>query len=370
MYKANLFFILFLFLSAPCFAQSNTTETLTITTYYPAPYGVYRNLKLNPTDETPSGSALSPGVMYFNRSTDSLQIYTNNSGWCNITGGNNGEFDRLKLNPIDDAPNGANLSRGVMYYNNSLNIPAIYTNTGWSNLTNGGNSSACYWVKDAANNIYNNNTGGRVGIGTTSPRSKFQVVNAGSLPIDNHLDFSILLCDCGNAADSLGIGTDTDIVYFNAYTGYDFFIRGGNNPILDMDTSAVTIGTAARNINLHVNGDITATGSITPPSSDIRMKKNIKPLSDVIRKLAMVNPVKFDWRVEEFKDRQFPRTRQIGLIAQEVEKEFPELVRTDKEGYKSLDYDKFTAVLLGAIKEQQSQIESLKKEIESIKTRK
>ncbi|MBT8420744.1 MAG: tail fiber domain-containing protein [Gammaproteobacteria bacterium] len=51
--------------------------------------------------------------------------------------------------------------------------------------------------------------------------------------------------------------------------------------------------------------------------------------------------------------------RQIGVIAQELEKEFPELVSTDNEGYKSVAYSKLTAVLIEAIKAQQSRISEL-----------
>ncbi|WP_431736401.1 tail fiber domain-containing protein [Cellulosispirillum alkaliphilum] len=57
---------------------------------------------------------------------------------------------------------------------------------------------------------------------------------------------------------------------------------------------------------------------------------------------------------------RFLRCPQIGFIAQEVEKVLPELVHTNDEGYKSLSYDKLTAVLLEAIKEQQAIIEELK----------
>ncbi|MFN3329287.1 MAG: tail fiber domain-containing protein, partial [Fervidobacterium pennivorans] len=59
--------------------------------------------------------------------------------------------------------------------------------------------------------------------------------------------------------------------------------------------------------------------------------------------------------------------RQIGFIAQDVEKVFPELVFEDSEGIKSLDYSKFTPVLLQAIKEQQQQIEKLQQENEELK---
>lgn len=58
----------------------------------------------------------------------------------------------------------------------------------------------------------------------------------------------------------------------------------------------------------------------------------------------------------------FSQKRQIGLIAQEVEEVFPELVHTDESGYKSVEYSKITAILIEAVKEQQAQIESLRKE--------
>lgn len=58
----------------------------------------------------------------------------------------------------------------------------------------------------------------------------------------------------------------------------------------------------------------------------------------------------------------------IGVIAQDVEKVFPELVITDDNGYKAVAYDKLSAVLLEGMKEQQAQINILKAEIEALKT--
>jgi len=54
---------------------------------------------------------------------------------------------------------------------------------------------------------------------------------------------------------------------------------------------------------------------------------------------------------------EFDNGIQLGLIAQEVEKIFPELVKTDNNGYKAIAYDKLTAVLVEGMKEQQKQIE-------------
>lgn len=91
--------ILFLFLSltAICFAQSNYTESLTITTYYPAPYGVYRNLRLHPSEE-PQGSARQPGVMYFDRFNETLYILENTTRGFVPVGGAASAGDALVFN--------------------------------------------------------------------------------------------------------------------------------------------------------------------------------------------------------------------------------------------------------------------------------
>lgn len=76
-----LFFIFALSISCICFAQSDQSESLTITTYYPSPYGVYKTLRLNPSPKPLSGSsATQPGTMYFNK-TENLTYVFNGSDW-------------------------------------------------------------------------------------------------------------------------------------------------------------------------------------------------------------------------------------------------------------------------------------------------
>ena len=60
--------------------------------------------------------------------------------------------------------------------------------------------------------------------------------------------------------------------------------------------------------------------------------------------------------------------RQIGLIAQEVEKIYPELVLTDVDGYKSVDYSKLTPILVEAIKELKAENDQLKADNTSFKS--
>lgn len=129
------------------------------------------------------------------------------------------------------------------------------------------------------------------------------------------------------------------------------------------------IGKDDPSVKLDVNGAVNCIGGTC--SSDIRWKKNIQPLNNVLSKINKLNGVSYYWRTESFKDREFERTKQIGVIAQEVEKVYPELVKTDKKGYKSMDYMSLTAVLLQGIKEQQEEIKELKfkiNEIEKLKS--
>jgi len=102
-------------------------------------------------------------------------------------------------------------------------------------------------------------------------------------------------------------------------------------------------------------------------SSDLRLKKNIDPVSNALGSILKLNGVKFDWRTEEFPEMGFTKAKQIGLIAQDVEKVIPELVNEGPNGYKSVDYSKIAPVLIEAIKEQQKMIDELRAEIELLK---
>jgi len=128
----------------------------------------------------------------------------------------------------------------------------------------------------------------------------------------------------------------------------------------------VGIGTSNPTAKLHVVGDICYTGSIGS-CSDIRYKKNILPLENILPKVLSLRPVTYDWKRDEFPENNFSTDNQIGLIAQEVENIFPQLVLTDNRGYKSVDYSRLTPILLEAIKEQQKKINDLASNMNDLK---
>ena len=118
-----------------------------------------------------------------------------------------------------------------------------------------------------------------------------------------------------------------------------------------------------------INGNFTATGAGSP--SDRRWKKNIEPLASCLEKVSDLQGVSYEWDMEAHPDSGFTPGRQIGLVAQDVEKVVPELVFEDKDGFKSVSYAKLTAVLVEAVKElkaeNQSQKELLEKQQVEIK---
>lgn len=178
-----------------------------------------------------------------------------------------------------------------------------------------------------------------------------------------------------NIAASAILGTETDSVIYRhngTLTGQRYMTMAGNNlhfvngsdtTVITTDgrmgigTGTVTQGTGTANdIRLDVNGDILAIQ--VHSSSDKRFKKDITQVSDALDKVMAIDGVTYKFRTEEFKNRNFPRSTQLGFIAQNVEQVLPEVVKTDGAGYKSVDYAKITALLNEAVKEQQQQIES------------
>lgn len=104
--------------------------------------------------------------------------------------------------------------------------------------------------------------------------------------------------------------------------------------------------------------------------SDIRLKKNIKRLDDLesLNLLMELNPVSYDWRedIPTSLTKNYPEGRQIGLIAQEVGKYIPSVVKDEPlydKIYKGVDYGRLTTLLIGAVQEHQKEIKILKERI-------
>lgn len=98
-------------------------------------------------------------------------------------------------------------------------------------------------------------------------------------------------------------------------------------------------------------------------SSDLRFKKNITPFGNVLNNFSKLRPVNFYWRADEFTNKQFGTNQSFGLIAQEVEQIFPELVSTDEQGYKVVNYSKLPLLTIQAVKELKTENDTLKQQL-------
>lgn len=131
------------------------------------------------------------------------------------------------------------------------------------------------------------------------------------------------------------------------------------NGMAILENGNIGMGTLVPTVRLQVNGDIIA-NSIAG-SSDIRFKTNIRSVENALEKVKALRGVYFNWNQKAFPNKDFSDKTELGFIAQEVEKVLPEVVIKDKtpDEYRSVKYDKVVALLVEAIKEQQSQIDSL-----------
>ncbi|NCO58933.1 MAG: hypothetical protein COZ70_09305 [Deltaproteobacteria bacterium CG_4_8_14_3_um_filter_51_11] len=151
---------------------------------------------------------------------------------------------------------------------------------------------------------------------------------------------------------------------YNVFIGYQAGYNDNGSSRLyihNSNSSSPLIYGEFFNRSVKINGSLIISDLASP--SDISLKKDIRPLEDSLGKVTNLKGVAFKWRTEENPDRGFSNERQIGLIAQDVEKVLPELVRTGKDGKKSLSYDKLTVVLVEAVKAQQARMEAQNSEI-------
>jgi len=119
--------------------------------------------------------------------------------------------------------------------------------------------------------------------------------------------------------------------------------------------NSIGVGTAAS----MVEGEIRATGDVTAfYSSDIRLKENINPINDALTKVEMISGNTYDWKTG-FEEIHSNKGRDVGVIAQELEKVLPEVVTERETGYKAVNYEKIVPLLIEAIKELSAKIKDL-----------
>ena len=173
-------------------------------------------------------------------------------------------------------------------------------------------------------------------------------------------------------------GRITESGVFNTASSNSIFIGGNTSSHASTSSNEIVIGDAARGkgsntvvignsstINNYFSGNVHASGMKL--TSDVRYKMAITPIVNALSKLMKLRGVKHRWVDKTVNGYNFPSGETtLGVIAQEIEPLFPELVVTDGNGYKSVDYVKLSAVLIEAIKEQQQQIDDQERRLKII----
>jgi hypothetical protein len=238
----------------------------------------------------------------------------------------------------------------------TTNPIARFEVVGGSATFRGSNSNSAIAGFSEANGNYKMliTTSGNVGIGTPSPDRKL-VISDGQILIRGN-EQGVIWLNTGSSSKTWDISSKGDDITFNesGITSPLYLKAGGN----------VGIGTTNPGNKLVVSDgtspDAYCDGNSWVPASSIRVKENIVQISGAMDRVKELRGVYFDWKETGKHD--------IGMIAEEVGKVIPEVVDWEEDGKfaKGLNYDHLIALLIEAIKEQQLQIEALKKELNGL----
>ena len=281
-----------------------------------------------------------------------LDVNTTSNTSINITAGSTG-LSRL----IFGTTSGNN--RGFIDYDNTSSVRTMIFRT---------NESEAMRITST----------GSVGINTTNPSAQLQVYRAGGNGSGGLVDFGVVVTSNSSAGAfqaTIGAMNTEAGGYANLNLGDSDGISGTRYfwHISKRLTSATELGAGSRNLSYYwydggsfsikfafgTNGSFYASADVVAyASSDIRLKDNVVKIESPLEKLMKLNGYTFTWN-----DKQTTYEagkKDLGVIAQEVEKVFPEIVKDRENGTKGVMYDKLVPVLIEAIKELKAEIDELK----------
>ena len=207
-------------------------------------------------------------------------------------------------------------------------------------IANGVTSTAMgYWTE--ANGDYSTSTGG----GTKANGVNSTAMGYGSIASD----YSSLVIGHWNLSGSTVTGSATAVNSANTL----FVIGNGSQSWSKSDAFKVMA-----NGDTTVSNDLTVGGDIVV-SSDARLKANIVSLGSTLAKLLLIDGKTYTMKNDG--------KQKIGVLAQDIQTVFPELVTTDDKEMLAVNYQGLVPVLINALKEQEGKICKQQSEIDELK---
>jgi hypothetical protein len=183
-------------------------------------------------------------------------------------------------------------------------------------------------------------------------------------------------------------GWDSDALELHGKNGFNFTVYGTSAGAGTVERAQLTSAG-----DFYLGGNFYSAGTLV--SSDIRLKKNVKNMNGMLASLSKLQGLTYDFRnikedsalgilntmipkeekdkkdldkaKKELEIKKADNINQMGFSAQEVQKIFPQCVKTDTKGFLAVNYTAFIPVLTEAIKEQQAIIDAQKTEMDAMK---
>ena len=234
------------------------------------------------------------------------------------------------------------------------------------------------WTSSGSNIYYN---AGKVLIGTNTPAQTESTLtvagdivsngNAARLRLmrngQNYIDFT------NNYPLLVRTISQDDLTYFvrlaidiNGNFGFGFHTLSPSFTERMEVNGDIKVGTSGSNGCLKNFGGGTITGTC---SSDEKLKKDIRPMESVLDKVSQLVPKTYHWRSEEYPNKKFGTQKEYGLVAQDVEKIFPDMVENNSNGLKAIHYERLPILTVQAVKEMKSLYDHEKKFREDLSIR-